>query len=101
MNEIICNFAQENKSKKSLMIPEIHIEDFNYSLPYERIAKYPLSERDASKLLYYRNSTPVEAKVADIAEFLPSGSMMVFNDTKVVPARLHFQRETGAHIEIF
>ena len=101
MNEIICNFAQENKSKKSLMIPEIHIEDFNYSLPDERIAKYPLSERDASKLLHYRNSTPVEAKFADIAEFLPSGSMMVFNDTKVVPARLHFQRETGAHIEIF
>ena len=84
-----------------VMIPEIRIEDYNYPLPDERIAKYPLSERDASKLLYYRNSTPAEARFADIAEFLPEGSMMVFNDTKVVPARLHFQRDTGAHIEIF
>lgn len=83
------------------MIPEIRIEEYNYTLPDERIAKYPLSERDASKLLCYRNSTPSEAKFADIASFLPQGSMMVFNDTKVVPARLHFQRETGAHIEIF
>lgn len=83
------------------MIPEIRIEEYNYTLPDERIAKYPLSERDASKLLCYRNSTPSEAKFTDIASFLPQGSMMVFNDTKVVPARLHFQRETGAHIEIF
>lgn len=83
------------------MIPEIRIEEYNYTLPDERIAKYPLSERDASKLLCYRNCTPSEAKFADIASFLPQGSMMVFNDTKVVPARLHFQRETGAHIEIF
>ena len=83
------------------MIPEIRIEEYNYTLPDERIAKYPLSERDASKLLCYRNWTPSEAKFADIASFLPQGSMMVFNDTKVVPARLHFQRETGAHIEIF
>ena len=83
------------------MIPEIRIEDYNYPLPDERIAKYPLSERDASKLLLYRNSFPYETRFADIAEYLPEGSMMVFNDTKVVPARLHFQRETGAHIEIF
>jgi S-adenosylmethionine:tRNA ribosyltransferase-isomerase len=83
------------------MIPEIHIEDYNYPLPDERIAKYPLSERDASKLLFYKNSTPEEGKFVDIAQHLPEGSMMVFNDTKVVPARLHFQRETGAHIEIF
>lgn len=83
------------------MIPEIRIEDYNYSLPDERIAKYPLSERDASKLLYYRDGKPEESKFADIAEYLPEDSMMVFNDTKVVPARLHFQRATGAHIEIF
>ncbi len=83
------------------MIPDIRIEDYNYPLPDERIAKYPLSERDASKLLLYRNSTPIEAGFSEIAEFLPEGSMMVFNDTKVVPARLHFQRDTGAHIEIF
>lgn len=83
------------------MIPEIRIEDYNYTLPDERIAKYPLSERDASKLLCYKNATPSENRFSDIASFLPEGAMMVFNDTKVVPARLHFQRETGAHIEIF
>ena len=83
------------------MIPEIRIEDYNYTLPDERIAKYPLSERDASKLLYYRDSTPVESKFKNIADYLPEDSMMVFNDTKVVPARMHFQRPTGAHIEIF
>ena len=83
------------------MVPEIRIEDYNYTLPDERIAKYPLSERDASKLLCYKNGTPLEKRFTDIASFLPEGAMMVFNDTKVVPARLHFQRETGAHIEIF
>ena len=83
------------------MIPEIRIEDYNYDLPDGRIAKYPLSERDASKLLLYKGENPSEQRFAHIAEFLPEGSIMVFNDTKVVPARLHFQRETGAHIEIF
>ena len=83
------------------MIPEIHIEDYNYSLPDERIAKYPLSERDASKLLRYMDGVPETKSFSEIADFLPEGSMMVFNDTKVVPARLHFQRATGAHIEIF
>ena len=83
------------------MIPEIRIEDYNYDLPDGRIAKYPLSERDASKLLLYKGESPSEQRFAHIAEFLPEGSVMVFNDTKVVPARLHFQRETGAHIEIF
>ena len=84
-----------------LMITEIKIEDFNYELPDERIAKYPLPVRDASKLLMYRDGEPKEMKFTDMPELLPEGSMMVFNDTKVVPARLHFQRETGAHIEIF
>ncbi len=83
------------------MIPEIRIEDYNYSLPDERIAKYPLSERDGSKLLCYKNGRPSENRFSDIASFIPEDAMMVFNDTKVVPARLHFQRETGAHIEIF
>ena len=83
------------------MIPEIHIEDYNYPLPDERIAKYPLPRRDASKLLIYKEGK-VETKVfSKLTEFIPEGSMMVFNDTKVVPARLHFVRETGAKIEIF
>jgi len=83
------------------MIPEIHIEDYNYDLPDERIAKYPLPERDASKLLFYKDGLVTENSFKDIVQILPSDHLMVFNDTKVVPARLHFQRETGAHIEIF
>ncbi len=83
------------------MIPEIHIEDYNYNLPDDRIAKYPLKSRDLSKLLYYKDGVPSERKFTEISDFLPEGAIMVFNDTKVVPARLHFQRETGAHIEIF
>ena len=83
------------------MIPEIRIEDYNYPLPDERIAKYPLADRDASKLLYYAGGQVVERAFKNISDLIPEGSLMVFNDTKVVPARLHFQRETGAHIEIF
>ena len=83
------------------MIPVIHIEDFSYPLPDERIAKYPLPERDASKLLIYRDGTVRESKFRHLAGELPAGSLMVFNDTKVVPARLFFRRATGAHIEIF
>ena len=83
------------------MIPEIHIEDYNYPLPDERIAKYPLSQRDASKLLCYKNGEITENRFSDISDILPADHLMVFNDTKVVPARLHFQRPTGAHIEIF
>jgi S-adenosylmethionine:tRNA ribosyltransferase-isomerase len=83
------------------MIPEIDIKDYNYDLPDERIAKYPLSERDMSKLLVYRNGDIQVEGFTSMPNQLPEGHLMVFNDTKVVPARLHFQRETGAHIEIF
>ena len=83
------------------MIPDIRIEDFNYPLPDERIAKYPLPERDSSKLLEYRNGTIFEHVFREIPAYLPDNAMMVFNETKVVPARLHFERSTGAHIEIF
>lgn len=83
------------------MIPEIRIEDYNYQLPDERIAKYPLDNRDSSKLLIYKDREITQSVFSTLPEFLPSGYMMVFNDTRVVPARLHFQRSTGAHIEIF
>ena len=83
------------------MIPEIRIEDYDYPLPEERIAKYPLERRDASKLLEYKDGTLSEHVFREIPELLPTESIMVFNDTKVVPARLHFQKETGAHIEVF
>ena len=83
------------------MIPEIHIEDFNYNLPDERIAKYPLPERDSSKLLVYRGGECRERVFRDLPSELPEGAIMVFNNTKVVPARLFFRKPTGAHIEIF
>lgn len=83
------------------MIPEIKIEDYNYILPEDRIAKYPLAERDSSKLLQYDEGNIETHSFKDIASLLPPGSLIVFNDTKVVPARLHFVRSTGAHIEIF
>ena len=84
------------------MIPEINIQDYNYILPDERIAKYPLAERDLSKLLIYGSDGSINTDTFNqITAHLPSDHLMVFNDTKVVPARLHFQRDTGAHIEIF
>ena len=86
---------------QNAMIPEIRIEDYNYTLPDERIAKYPLPQRDSSKLLIYKNENVSETSFSLISSQLPENSLMIFNDTKVVPARLHFQRSTGAHIEIF
>lgn len=83
------------------MIPDIRIEDYNYPLPDERIAKYPLPQRDASKLLVYKDGKPVESVFSNLPDYLPEGALMVFNDTKVVPARMHFLRDSGAHIEIF
>ena len=84
-----------------MMISDIRIEDYNYNLPDERIAKYPLASRDSSKLLCYRDENVDEYSFKDISTLIPEGALMIFNDTKVVPARLHFQRESGAHIEIF
>lgn len=84
-----------------IMIPEIRIDNYDYPLPDGRIAKYPLEQRDSSKLLEYRNGAVSEHVFRDIPDIIPSDAIMVFNDTKVVPARLHFQRETGAHIEVF
>ena len=98
MTKYLIKFALINVK---MMIPDIKIEDYNYSLPDERIAKYPLERRDASKLLHYSSGVINERKFSEISELIPEGSLMVFNDTKVVPARLHFQRATGAHIEIF
>ena len=83
------------------MIPDIRIEDYNYPLPDLRIAKYPLEERNSSKLLVFKSGNISETVFREIPQFLPKDSLMVFNDTKVVPARLHFARETGARIEIF
>ena len=83
------------------MQPHINIKDYNYNLPDGRIAKYPLTERDASKLLKYQDGEVSESRFNHLPDFLPENALMIVNDTKVVPARLHFQRQTGAHIEIF
>lgn len=80
---------------------QIRIEDFNYSLPDERIAKFPLARRDESKLLLYRNGEIGESTFKRITDYLPEGALMVFNNTRVIQARLLFQKETGARIEIF
>ena len=79
----------------------IDIEDFNYDLPDERIAKFPLAERSSSKLLVYRNGSIDEAHFRDIASYLPEGALLVFNNTRVVRARLVMHKESGARIEVF
>ncbi len=83
------------------MEPKIKISDFTYNLPEERIAKYPLAKRDDSKLLIFRDDKISESKFSNLSEILPGGSLMVFNNTKVVPARLLFKKLSGAVIEIF
>jgi len=79
----------------------LSIKDFTYSLPEERIAKYPLAERDASKLLIYKDGKIAEGIYRNIADHIPTNSLLVFNDTKVIEARLLFQKATGGVIEIF
>ncbi|MBM3416493.1 MAG: S-adenosylmethionine:tRNA ribosyltransferase-isomerase [Bacteroidetes bacterium] len=79
----------------------ISIRDFTYSLPEQRIAGYPLAERDASKLLIYKEGLITEDLYRNISNYIPENSLLVFNDTKVVEARLLFQKPTGGVIEIF
>ena len=79
----------------------IAIDEFDYPLPDERIAKFPLAERDSSKLLLYRSGEVSEDTFSSLPEHLPSGALMVFNNTRVIQARLHFRKETGALIEVF
>ena len=80
---------------------DIRIADFSYELPDERIAKYPLAERDASKLLIYNHGSISHRHFRDVSELLPEGSLMVMNNTRVIQARMHFRKETGALIEVF
>ncbi len=77
------------------------IKDFNYELPDSSVAKYPLTERDQSKLLVWDNTNVTDSTFSDLPEFLPESSMLVFNNTRVIRARLHFFKSTGASIEIF
>ncbi len=79
----------------------IKIQDFSYDLPDERIAKFPLKERDRSKLLLYMNGEVKESIFTSLPKYINQGELMVFNNTKVIQARLHFRKETGALIEVF
>ena len=80
---------------------DIHISEYNYELPDERIAKFPKAERDHSKLLVYNKGEVGEDIFYNLPNYLPQGALMVYNNTKVIQARLHFRKETGALIEIF
>ena len=79
----------------------IRIKDYSYDLPDERIAKFPLPQRDKSKLLVYNHGKLSQDVFSNITRYLPKGALMVFNNTKVIQARLHFRKETGSLIEIF
>jgi S-adenosylmethionine:tRNA ribosyltransferase-isomerase len=82
-------------------IPKIDLKEYEYTLPEDRIAKFPLEKRDASKLLHVRNGEIDHLHFFNIPDLLPADTLLVYNDTKVIPARLIFQRESGARIEIF
>ena len=79
----------------------IKIEDYNYPLPDERIAKFPISRRDQSKLLIYNKGTISQDVFYHLPNYLPSDTLLVFNNTRVIQARLHFRKVTGALIEVF
>jgi S-adenosylmethionine:tRNA ribosyltransferase-isomerase len=80
---------------------QIHIEAYDYPLPDARIAKYPLPRRDESKLLLYRGGAIGETLFKDLPSCLPAGALLVFNNTRVIQARLLFRKDTGARIELF
>ncbi|HLP05628.1 MAG TPA: S-adenosylmethionine:tRNA ribosyltransferase-isomerase [Paludibacter sp.] len=78
-----------------------YIDEYDYPLPDERIAKFPLPQRDTSKLLVYKNSRISESTFAQVSNFLPGNSLLVYNNTRVIQARLIFRKSTGARIEVF
>jgi len=79
----------------------IAIDQFDYPLPDDRIALYPLEERDASRLLVYRDGSITDSVYRDLSTFTPANSLLVFNDTRVIRARILFQKPSGGQIEIF
>ena len=79
----------------------IYIADYNYPLPDERIAKYPLPERDHSKLLVYRDGQVSEDHFYHVGDYITPGSLLIYNNTRVIQARLEFYKTTGARIEVF
>ncbi len=85
-----------------MKLEEIQINDYNYNLPEERIAKYPLDERDSSKLLVYSDWNGIrEENFSALANEIPAGTLLLYNNTKVIHARIAFEKKTGARIEVF
>ena len=105
----MVNFITFAQKYNILLIPvnkdfnsnPILIDDYDYALPDERIAKYPLKERDQSKLLVYRDGQISEDIFLNAVSHLPENALLVYNNTKVIHARLLFQKSTGAQIEVF
>jgi S-adenosylmethionine:tRNA ribosyltransferase-isomerase len=93
--------GSENISMPDLFSGNLSISEFQYDLPQNRIARYPLEKRGASKLLVWRGGMTGESHYADIADWLPAPSLLVFNNSKVIAARLLFQKPSGGIIEIF
>jgi S-adenosylmethionine:tRNA ribosyltransferase-isomerase len=91
------NFKNSNLNS----FKNIKISDFTYDLPDSKIAKYPLSERDKSKLLVWQNGVIQESVFKNCAEFIPENAQLIFNNTRVIHARMFFRKETGSKIEIF
>lgn len=89
------------KKIKQEDICKIKISQYNYHLPDDKIAKYPLDQRDASKLLVYKGAETTTSRFSELPRLLPEGSLLLFNNTRVIHTRLLFQKETGAQIEIF
>lgn len=79
----------------------LYIDSFDYPLPDERIAKFPLEKRDSSKLLVYKDGSITESKFSNIAHFIPKNALLVYNNTRVIQARLIFRKPSGARIEVF
>ena len=84
-----------------MSIPQINISDYQYILPPERIARYPLEKRDDSKLLVYNKGHIAHSAFRQLADFLPDNTLLVFNNTRVIRARLQFKKQSGARVEIF
>src|SRR5688500_19513983 len=92
LNAAVCRMTNDYKN--------IQIEAYNYDPPHEKIAEHPRASRDASKLLVYDGAIKDES-FSLLPDFLPLSATMVLNNTKVIEARLFFQKETGAQIEVF
>ena len=98
---ILAPQFMENRNKILEQVKGISTSDFAYDLPDDKIAKYPLAQRDQSKLLVWNNGQILDEQFQKLPNCLPENSLLIFNNTKVIRARLHFVKETGARIEIF